>query len=71
VSKSVEHRVEIALTVLWLGGAAYLREVLQTGWSGPIILLIIVVLLEVVFLVWSRGSLTAGKDAMDNKPSEG
>ena len=58
VSKHVEHRVEIVLSILWLGGSAFLREVLHTGWTGPILLLIVVVLLEVGFVVWNRGGVT-------------
>ena len=66
VPKRVEHGVEIALTVLWLGGAVYLREVLNTGWSGPIILLVVVVVLEVLFVVWNRGGVKAATEADKN-----
>lgn len=68
VSKRVEHGVEIALTVLWLGGAIYLREVLETGWSGPIVLLVVVVAIEVAFVVWNRGGVRAAAEA-DKNPS--
>jgi hypothetical protein len=50
------------LAALWLGGSAYLREVLHTGWSGPIILLVVVVALELIFVVWNRGGLKAMKE---------
>jgi hypothetical protein len=70
VSKSVEHGLEVVLAALWLGGSAYLREVLHTGWSGPIILLVVVVVLELIFVVWNRGGLKAMKEA-EKKASEG
>jgi hypothetical protein len=68
VSKRVERVVEIALTILWLGGTALLLEVMHTGWSEPIILLLVVVVLEVVFVVWNHGGVKAAGEA-DKKSS--
>ncbi len=70
MSKRVEQGLEVALAAVWLGGSAYLREVLHTGWSGPIILLVVVVVLELIFVVWNRGGLKAIKEE-EKKASEG
>ena len=70
VSRSVEHWVEIALTIIWVGGGAYLLEVMHTGWVGPVVLLVVVVLIEVAFLVWNYGSLGAARKAAKKSPAE-
>jgi hypothetical protein len=70
VSKRVQHGVEIVLAVIWLGGVAYLREVLHTGWTEPIILLVAVLVIEVVFVIWNHGGVKAAAEA-DQKPSTG
>jgi hypothetical protein len=61
VSKPVERGFEVALTVIWLGGAAYFREVLNTGWLEPIVLLVVVVIVEVVFVRWNTGHWPGGE----------
>ena len=55
VSKKVQRRLEVVLTVLWLGGTTVLLEVMHTGWLGPLILLVVVVLIDVAFAVWNDG----------------
>jgi hypothetical protein len=71
VSKKVQHGLEVALTIIWLGGTIFLLEVLDTGWLGPIILLIVVVLVEVAFVVWNEGHLPGAKKASEEEPSLG
>ena len=71
VSKKVQRGVEVVLTVIWLGGTSFLLEVMHTGWWGPIILLVVVVLLDVAFEVWNDGHLPGAKKAAEEKPSQG
>lgn len=42
--------LELVLTGIWLGGTAYLMEVLHTGLWGPIMLLAVVIVVELAFL---------------------
>lgn len=70
VSKRVQHGVEVALTIIWLGGVAYLREVLGTGWTEPILLLVAVLVVEVVFVIWNHGGVKAAAEA-DKKSATG
>jgi hypothetical protein len=55
VSPKTKRLLEAVLTAIWLGGTAYLVEVLHTGLWGPIALLVVVVVAEVAFLRWSDG----------------
>ena len=70
VSKNVQRGVEVVLTVIWLGGTSFLLEVTHTGWWGPIVLLVVVVLLDVAFEVWNKG-LPGAKKAAEEKPPQG
>ena len=70
VSKKVQRGVEVVLTVIWLGGTSFLLEVRHTGWWGPIVLLVVVVLLDVAFEVWNKG-LPGAKKATEEKPPQG
>ena len=58
------------MTVIWLGGTNFLLEVMHTGWWGPIVLLVVVVLVEVAFVVWNEGHLPGARKATE-KPSQG
>ena len=71
VSKKVQRGVEVVLTVIWLGGTSFLLEVRHTGWWGPIVLLVVVVLVEVAFVVWNEGHLPRTRKATEEKPSQG
>ena len=51
-SKKFQHVLEVVLTCIWLGGTTFLLEELDTGWRGPVILLVVVVLVELAFVVW-------------------
>ena len=71
VSKNVLHGLEVVLTVIWLGGTSFLLEVMHTGWWGPIVLLVVVVLVEVAFVVRNEGHLPGAKKATEEKPPQG
>jgi hypothetical protein len=71
VSKKVQRGVEVVLTVIWLGGTSFLLEVMHTGWWGPIVLLVVVVLVEVAFVAWNEGHLPGAKKATEEKPPQG
>jgi hypothetical protein len=43
----------------------------HTGWWGPVVLLVLVVVLEVVFVVWNEGHLPGAKKATEEKPPQG
>ena len=71
VSKNVQRGVEVVLTVIWLGGTSFLLEVRHTGWWGPIVLFVVLVLLEVAFVAWNEGHLPGARKATEEKPSQG
>jgi hypothetical protein len=53
------------MTVVWLAGAAFLLEVLETGLWGPIVLLLVVVAIETAFIVWNDGHWPGAKAAAE------
>jgi hypothetical protein len=59
----VKRTVEVAMTIIWLSGTVLLLEVFKTGWWGPVILLVVVVLIDVAFIVWNEGHLPGAKRA--------
>jgi hypothetical protein len=61
----------VVLTVIWLGGTSFLLGVMHTGLSGPIVLLVVVVLVEVAFVAWNEGHLPGAKKAAEEKPRRG
>ena len=71
VSKSVEHRVDIALMIFWVAGGVFLLEATHTGWIGQVVLLLVVLLIEFVFLTWNYGSVGAARKAHKRSPPEG
>jgi hypothetical protein len=71
VSKNVQRGVEVVLTVIWLGGTSFLLEVVHTGWWGPVVLLVLVVLLEVAFVVWNEGHLPGPRRPPKRSPRRG
>lgn len=60
-SKKFQHGLEVVLTAIWLGGTSFLWEEMDTGWRGPVILLVAVVLIELAFVVWNDGLLSGAK----------
>ena len=69
-SKKFQHVLEVVLTCIWLGGTTFLLEGLDTGWRGPVILLVVVVLVELAFVVWNDGLLSKAKrDAQADSPA--
>jgi hypothetical protein len=70
-SKKFQHGLELVLTVIWLGGTSFLLEQMDTGWLGPVILLVAVVVLEVAFVVWNEGHLSRTKKPAQVDPPPG
>ena len=55
VSPKVKRGLGAALTLIWLSGTTYLLEVLHTGLWGPIVLLVVVGVAELLFMRWNDG----------------
>ena len=60
--KNMQHGFEVVLTIIWLGGTAFILEEVDGGWRwlGVIVLLIVVVAVEVVFVRWNTGHWPGG-----------
>jgi hypothetical protein len=69
LSKGVQRGFEVVLSTLWLGGTAFLLDVVHTGLWGPIVLLIGVVVAELLFVRWNDGHWPGDKTASESKPS--
>ncbi|HCB03027.1 MAG TPA: hypothetical protein PLZ93_02025 [Nocardioides sp.] len=57
MSKNLKRGFEGVLTVIWLGGTAFLVEEMDSGWRwlAVVALLAVVVAIEVVFIRWNEG----------------